>query len=296
MGIVWTIVLGFVIGVIAKLLLPGRQNMGFIVTVLLGIGGSLCAGVVGQFFGWYQAGEGAGFIASVIMAVILLVIYGKIRGGPSFLPSHGPGALRLARGGKAVDHAPHGLDLQAIARVVVGSRIAPPVPAGKGVVYPLPRAERQAVARNGLRVEDDNAVVVGPGVVARALDEALPDLCRALTAAVEGDMHPAARAATRLRHIDVSLIGESGIDWLAIDERPLVENQQFTARGRCRGCSGPSMCVSISPAGSRSPQRLMNGARALPQAAACGSATEIIACAASGTLRKRIAAGASHSP
>jgi uncharacterized membrane protein YeaQ/YmgE (transglycosylase-associated protein family) len=81
MGIVWTIVLGFVIGVIARLLLPGRQNMGFIVTVLLGIGGSLCAGVVGQFFGWYRAGEGAGFIASVIMAVILLVIYGKIRGG-----------------------------------------------------------------------------------------------------------------------------------------------------------------------------------------------------------------------
>ena len=81
MGIVWTIVLGFVIGVIAKLLLPGRQNMGFIVTVLLGIGGSLYTGVVGQFFGWYQAGEGAGFIAFVIMAVILLVIYGKIRGG-----------------------------------------------------------------------------------------------------------------------------------------------------------------------------------------------------------------------
>jgi uncharacterized membrane protein YeaQ/YmgE (transglycosylase-associated protein family) len=57
--------------------------MGFIVTVLIGIGGSLLAGVVGQFLGWYQAGEGAGFIASVIMAVILLVIYGKIRGGSS---------------------------------------------------------------------------------------------------------------------------------------------------------------------------------------------------------------------
>ena len=83
MGIVWTIVLGFVIGVIAKLLLPGRQNMGFIVTVLLGIAGSLVAGMVGQFFGWYRAGEGAGFIVSVIMAVILLVIYGKIRGGSS---------------------------------------------------------------------------------------------------------------------------------------------------------------------------------------------------------------------
>ncbi len=81
MGIVWTIVLGFVIGVIAKLLHPGRENMGFIVTVLLGIAGSLAAGMVGQFLGWYQAGEGAGFIASVIMAVILLVIYGKLRGG-----------------------------------------------------------------------------------------------------------------------------------------------------------------------------------------------------------------------
>ena len=81
MGIVWTIVLGFVIGVIAKLLHPGKENMGFIVTVLLGIAGSVCAGLLGQFLGWYQAGEGAGFIASVIMAVILLVIYGKVRGG-----------------------------------------------------------------------------------------------------------------------------------------------------------------------------------------------------------------------
>lgn len=81
MGIIWTIVLGFVIGVMAKLLHPGKENMGFIVTVLLGIAGSVCAGLIGQFLGWYRAGEGAGFIASVIMAVILLVIYGKIRGG-----------------------------------------------------------------------------------------------------------------------------------------------------------------------------------------------------------------------
>ena len=83
MGIFWTIVLGFVVGVILKGRIHGRQNMGFILTVLLGIGGSLLAGVVGQYLGWYQAGEGAGFIASVIMAVILLVIYGKIRGGSS---------------------------------------------------------------------------------------------------------------------------------------------------------------------------------------------------------------------
>lgn len=79
MGIVWTIVLGFVIGVIAKLLHPGKDNMGFIATIALGIGGSFLAGVIGQFLGWYQAGEGAGFIASVVVAILLLVAYGKLR-------------------------------------------------------------------------------------------------------------------------------------------------------------------------------------------------------------------------
>ena len=83
MGILWTIVLGFVIGVLAKLLHPGKENMGFIATIILGIAGSLLAGVIGQFFGWYQAGEGAGFIASVIVAIILLFIYGKVRAGGS---------------------------------------------------------------------------------------------------------------------------------------------------------------------------------------------------------------------
>jgi uncharacterized membrane protein YeaQ/YmgE (transglycosylase-associated protein family) len=78
MGIFWTIVLGFVIGVIAKLLHPGKENMGFIMTVLLGIGGSFLAGVIGQALGWYQAGEGAGFIASVVVAILLLWAYGKV--------------------------------------------------------------------------------------------------------------------------------------------------------------------------------------------------------------------------
>ncbi|WP_265945035.1 GlsB/YeaQ/YmgE family stress response membrane protein [Dechloromonas sp. A34] len=81
MGIVWTIVLGFVIGVIAKLLHPGRDSMGFIATILLGIAGSFLAGMIGQFMGWYQAGQGAGFIASVIVAILLLFIYGRLRGG-----------------------------------------------------------------------------------------------------------------------------------------------------------------------------------------------------------------------
>ena len=83
MGILWTIILGFVIGVLAKVLHPGKENMGFIATVVLGIAGSFLAGVIGQFLGWYQAGEGAGFIASVIVAVLLLAVYGKLRGGQS---------------------------------------------------------------------------------------------------------------------------------------------------------------------------------------------------------------------
>jgi uncharacterized membrane protein YeaQ/YmgE (transglycosylase-associated protein family) len=81
MGIVWTIILGFVIGVVAKLIHPGKENMGFIMTILLGIGGSFFAGAAGQFLGWYQAGEGAGFIASVVMAILLLVIYSRFRKG-----------------------------------------------------------------------------------------------------------------------------------------------------------------------------------------------------------------------
>ncbi len=79
MGIVWTILLGLVVGVIAKLLHPGKENMGFVATILLGVGGSFGAGLIGQAMGWYQAGEGAGFVASVVVAIILLVIYGRMR-------------------------------------------------------------------------------------------------------------------------------------------------------------------------------------------------------------------------
>ena len=80
MGILWTIVLGLVIGVVAKLIHPGRESMGLVVTILLGIAGSFLAGIIGQAIGWYQAGQGAGFIASVVVAIILLAIYGKIKG------------------------------------------------------------------------------------------------------------------------------------------------------------------------------------------------------------------------
>lgn len=79
MGIVWTVLVGFAIGVIAKFLHPGKDNMGFIATIVLGVAGSFLAGVIGQAMGWYRAGEGAGFIASVVVAIVLLVIYGRLR-------------------------------------------------------------------------------------------------------------------------------------------------------------------------------------------------------------------------
>lgn len=79
MGIFWTIVVGFFIGVVAKLLHPGKDDMGFVMTILLGVLGSFLAGVIGQALGWYKAGEGAGFIASVIVAILLLFIYGKMK-------------------------------------------------------------------------------------------------------------------------------------------------------------------------------------------------------------------------
>ncbi len=81
MGIIWTVVLGLVIGVIAKFLHPGKENMGFFMTILLGIAGSFLAGIIGQFLGWYRAGEGAGFIASVVVAIVLLAVYGRLRQG-----------------------------------------------------------------------------------------------------------------------------------------------------------------------------------------------------------------------
>jgi len=79
MSIVWTIVLGFVVGVVAKLLHPGRESMGFIMTTVLGVVGSLVAGYAGQALGLYQAGQGAGFIGSVVGAVALLFVYGLVK-------------------------------------------------------------------------------------------------------------------------------------------------------------------------------------------------------------------------
>jgi len=75
MSIIWTILIGFVVGTIAKLLMPGKDPGGFIVTILLGIAGSFVASYLGQAFGWYRAGQTAGFIMSVVGAMVLLLLY-----------------------------------------------------------------------------------------------------------------------------------------------------------------------------------------------------------------------------
>ena len=72
------IIIGLIAGIIAKLIMPGRDPGGFIVTILLGIAGSWLAGVLGRSMGWYQPGEGAGLIGSVIGALVILFIYNRL--------------------------------------------------------------------------------------------------------------------------------------------------------------------------------------------------------------------------
>jgi uncharacterized membrane protein YeaQ/YmgE (transglycosylase-associated protein family) len=79
MSIVWTILIGFVAGLVARAIKPGDDSAGFIVTTLIGIAGSLIATYAGQAMGWYTAGQGAGFIASVVGAIVLLFIYGLVK-------------------------------------------------------------------------------------------------------------------------------------------------------------------------------------------------------------------------
>jgi uncharacterized membrane protein YeaQ/YmgE (transglycosylase-associated protein family) len=78
MHYVWMVIVGFVVGLIARAVLPGTQSLGIILTAVLGIAGSLVAGLAGQALGWYQPGEAAGFISSVIGAVVVLWVYGKV--------------------------------------------------------------------------------------------------------------------------------------------------------------------------------------------------------------------------
>ncbi len=79
-AIIWTLIIGLIVGGVAKLLMPGRDPGGCIITILLGIAGAFVAGYLGRLVGWYEPGQPAGFIASVIGAMLLLLIYRLFRG------------------------------------------------------------------------------------------------------------------------------------------------------------------------------------------------------------------------
>jgi uncharacterized membrane protein YeaQ/YmgE (transglycosylase-associated protein family) len=78
-GILWTIIIGFVVGLAARFLMPGRDKMGFILTTLLGIGGAVVANFIGRELGFYARSQAAGFIAAVAGAVLILFVYNLIR-------------------------------------------------------------------------------------------------------------------------------------------------------------------------------------------------------------------------
>lgn len=81
MGIIWTIIIGFLAGVIAKFIMPGdNEPSGFILTTILGIVGAFVATFLGQALGWYRPGEGAGLIGATVGAIVVLVVYGMVAG------------------------------------------------------------------------------------------------------------------------------------------------------------------------------------------------------------------------
>lgn len=78
MSYIWMVIVGFVVGLIARAIVPGQQALGWILTAVLGIAGSFVANFLGQFLGFYKAGEAAGFVASVVGAALLLLVYGML--------------------------------------------------------------------------------------------------------------------------------------------------------------------------------------------------------------------------
>src|SRR4051812_45293807 len=79
MGIIWTIVIGFIAGVIAKFIMPGKNEpSGFVLTTILGIVGALVASFLGRALGWYEPGEGAGLIGAVVGALVVLFVWGLV--------------------------------------------------------------------------------------------------------------------------------------------------------------------------------------------------------------------------
>jgi uncharacterized membrane protein YeaQ/YmgE (transglycosylase-associated protein family) len=80
MGLLWTLIIGLLVGIVAKFLMPGRDPGGFIITALLGVAGAFVAHAIGRAMGWYAEGEPSGFIASVVGAVVLLALYRMVVG------------------------------------------------------------------------------------------------------------------------------------------------------------------------------------------------------------------------
>ena len=79
MGVIWTIIIGFIAGVLAKFIMPGKNEpSGFVLTTILGIVGAVVASYLGRALGWYEPGEGAGLIGAVVGAIIVLFIYGLV--------------------------------------------------------------------------------------------------------------------------------------------------------------------------------------------------------------------------
>jgi uncharacterized membrane protein YeaQ/YmgE (transglycosylase-associated protein family) len=78
--LIGTLIIGLLVGTIAKLLMPGKDPGGFIVTILLGIAGSFLTGYLGRMLGWYREGQSAGFIMSVLGAILLLFLYRLLTG------------------------------------------------------------------------------------------------------------------------------------------------------------------------------------------------------------------------
>ena len=80
MGIIGWIVFGLIVGAVAKLLMPGRDPGGWIVTILLGIAGAMVGGFLGRAAGWYGPNDAAGFLMSILGAIVLLFLYRMARG------------------------------------------------------------------------------------------------------------------------------------------------------------------------------------------------------------------------
>lgn len=78
-NLIWTLVIGFVVGLVARALKPGEDKLGILMTSLLGVVGAFAASFIGQTMGWYKDGEPAGFIAAVVGAMLVLFLYGVLK-------------------------------------------------------------------------------------------------------------------------------------------------------------------------------------------------------------------------